>query len=570
MGDVFEYLIDGTSGLAPGGVDGKALVVGVCSLGRVGKGYLIGKRTDLAATLGVGPLVDRVRDIIATAGQEPVLVAVPVRGQAAGYFSAPLVYGGSGAAPEMIVSGVPQRNADIVIRVATPGVIGTATVEISTDGGTTFGEAQTSAEQMTIGSGEDATGATVLFAASAKLEEGSSYRFVARTAIGPVSRVGDAASPLIEVSGNVLAGVELVVQIVKGGARNAGTYRLSTDGGDNFGKVRTIPFSGAAPLDEGPTVTFPEGVYVGGVTYTCRILPPQPSIVDVMSALESPLALYDVEFVHVVGPSDSVDWAAAAAKTDELWNAHRPTYFKTEARLPYDDEDLNDYAAYLLAERQGFSSRFVQVCCQFGEITETSGQRKLRNWAGLQSGRVMSIPVQRATGRVRDGNISQGALPDGWEAVQSTLEDAGYLTAKKYAGLEGVYWGDSRTMADDTSDFRYEEVLRTVFKAVRLLRIAALKSMYDEAGDPLLGDNAGGLAYLKAQLENALATMTKAVPPELIDYVVTLPPSQDIVNNGVAVEHTLIGVPIIRKIKLYASYVYAGSTLDPRSIKESA
>ena len=288
-----------------------------------------------------------------------------------------------------------------------------------------------------------------------------------------------------------------------------------------------------------------------------------------MSALESPLAVYDVEFVHVVGPSDSVDWAAAAAKTDELWNAHRPTYFKMEARLPYDDEDLNDYAAYLLAERQGFSSRFVQVCCQFGEITETSGQRRLRNWAGLQSGRVMSIPVQRATGRVRDGNISQGALPDGWEAVQSTLEDAGYLTAKKYAGLQGVYWGDSRTMTDDTSDFRYEEVLRTVFKAVRLLRIAALKSMYDEAGDPLLGDNAGGLAYLKAQLENALATMTKAVPPELIDYVVTLPPGQDIVNNGVAVEHVLIGVPIIRKIKLFASYVYAGSAFDPR-IKESA
>lgn len=569
MGDVFEYLIDGTSGLAPGGVDGKALVVGVCSLGRVGKGYLIGKRTDLAATLGVGPLVDRVRDIIATAGQEPVLVAVPVRGQAAGYFSAPLVYGGSGAAPEMTVSGVPQRNADIVIRVATPGVIGTATVDISTDGGTTFGEAQTSAEQMTIGSGEDATGATVLFAASAKLEEGSRYRFVARTAIGPVSRVGDAASPLIEVSGNALAGVELVVQIVKGGARNAGTYRLSTDGGDNFGKVRTIPFNGTVTLDEGPTVTFPEGGYVGGVTYACRILPPQPSIVDVMSALESPLALYDVEFVHVVGPSDSVDWAAAAAKTEELWNLHRPTYFKTEARLPYDDEDLNDYAAYLLAERQGFSSRFVQVCCQFGEITETSGQRKLRNWAGLQSGRVMSIPVQRATGRVRDGNISQGTLPEGWEAVQSTLEDAGYLTAKKYAGLQGVYWGDSRTMADDTSDFRYEEVLRTVFKAVRLLRIAALKSMYDEAGDPLLGDNAGGLAYLKAQLENALATMTKAVPPELIGYVVSLPPGQDVVNNGVAVEHTLIGVPIIRKIKLYASYVYAGSAFDPR-IKESA
>ena len=58
MGDVLQYLIDGTSGIVTGGVDGKALVAGVCSKGIVGKAYLIGKRTDLAAMLGTGPLVD--------------------------------------------------------------------------------------------------------------------------------------------------------------------------------------------------------------------------------------------------------------------------------------------------------------------------------------------------------------------------------------------------------------------------------------------------------------------------------------------------------------------------------
>ena len=45
---------------------------------------------------------------------------------------------------------------------------------------------------------------------------------------------------------------------------------------------------------------------------------------------------------------------------------------------------------------------------------------------------------------------------------------------------------------------------------------------------------------------------------------IVIPPGQDIVNNGVAVEMTLIGIPIIRTIKLYASYVYAGSSFDPR------
>ena len=39
---------------------------------------------------------------------------------------------------------------------------------------------------------------------------------------------------------------------------------------------------------------------------------------------------------------------------------------------------------------------------------------------------------------------------------------------------------------------------------------------------------------------------------------------QDIANNGVAVDITLIGIGIIRQIKLYPRYVYAGSTFDPR------
>lgn len=93
MGDVLTYLIDGTSGLAPGGVDGKALVAGVCSRGTVGKAYLVGKRTNLEDMLGTGPLTDHVRDMLVTGGQEPVLVAVPVRGQQSGYITDPVVTG---------------------------------------------------------------------------------------------------------------------------------------------------------------------------------------------------------------------------------------------------------------------------------------------------------------------------------------------------------------------------------------------------------------------------------------------------------------------------------------------
>lgn len=563
MGDVLHYLIDGTSGIVSGGVDGKAIVAGVCSAGKVGKAYLVGKRTDLGSMLGSGPLVERVRDMLITGGQEPYIVAVPVQGQPGSYISGLSM---TGAAVPATVSGYPSINADVVVRVATGGNIGTATLEISTDGGKTFAAAVLAAVQNTVSAGGVPTGATLVFDAGAKLVQGSVYAFTVRCAVGPVYKIGDAGSPMptiTEQASGVLAGAELVVQIVKGGDRNVGTYRLSSDGGDNYGQARTIPVNGVVELDGfGVKLDFPAGSYTAGTTYTCRLLPPTPSIVDVLDALESPLAIYDVEFVRVVGPSDSVDWAAAEAKAEDLWNRQRPTYFKLETRLPYDGEDLNDYAAALLVERQGFAGRFVTVCAQFGEIVDTTGATRLRNAADLQAGRVTSIPVQRATGRVKDGPISQLTLPEGWEAVQPTLEDAGYQTAKKYAGLEGAYWGDSRTMAEDTSDMQYEEVLRTVFKAVRLTRKAALMSMYDEAGDPLRPDSESGLAYLKSNLENALDVMVGA--KELAAYVVEIPSGQDIVNNGVSVEITLIGIPIIREIKLYNRYTYAGSNFDPR------
>lgn len=216
MGEVLEFLIDGTSGLAPGGADGKAIVAGVCSKGTVGKGYLVGKQSNLAALLGTGPLTDRVRDMLATGGQNPVLVAVPVQGQAGGYISAPTV---SGSTVQARVSGLPARNADVVVRVATAGALGTAKVEISTDGGKTYGQAQPCTAQLPIGTGQSATGATLCFNEDAVLEGGALYRFAVRCAVGHVLRVGDAASPLLEaaaLSGGVLGGAELVIQIVKG------------------------------------------------------------------------------------------------------------------------------------------------------------------------------------------------------------------------------------------------------------------------------------------------------------------------------------------------------------------
>lgn len=558
MKDVLEFLVDGTSGLAPGGVEGACIVTGVCSLGEPGKAYLLGKSSNLEALLGVGPLVDRLRDLFATGGQNPLVIAVPVAGLAGGYVT-PVEHAGEG--PDGSVSGAAAGNAEAVVEIVDAGAPGAATYKLSQDGGAIFG-----APAAVPANGQIAIGATgiMLVLAAGNLEAGDTYTFLVRAPIGPIEKVG--AGPDITLAGVPAAAADVVMEILQAGGRNEGTYRLSLDGGDSWGVERTLPVDGAIAVGStGVTITWPDQDAVLGNTYRVAVLAPVPSISAVLAALEQPLSLYDVEFVHVVGPSDSADWAALGAKADTLWNLHRPTFFLAETRLPYANEDLDDFAAALVAEKAGFAHRFVAAVAAFGEISDVTGQRLTRNAAGLASGRLLAIPVMRALGRVRDGNISQLALPILYtEAHQSMLESVGYITARRYAGLSGVYWGDERTLAEVTSDYQYLTVLRVVFKAVRKARIAALKSMYDEAGDPIMEGGAVGLEYLKTNIETALNTMVAAVPKEMADKVVEIPPGQDIVNNGVAVEMDLIGIPIIRQIKLFARYVYAGGAFDPR------
>jgi len=557
MRDVLEFLVDGTSGLSPGGVDGACIVVGVCSQGEVGKGYLLGKSSDLEALLGVGPLVDRLRDLFATGGQAPVAIAVPVAGLSGAYATAVEQFG---TGPLGSISGVVAESADVVVRIAAGGAPGVATCELSVDGGSNFDVAVTVPVNGQIAIGT--TGMTLAFAAG-DLVAADEYSFLIRSDIGPISHVG--LGPEISAAGSPLAAADVQLLITGAGGRNVGSYQMTLDG-DNFGPERTIPVDGLIAVGtSGVVITVPDEDMALGDSYSFQILAPVPSISAVLTALEQPLSLYDIEFVYVVGASDSADWAAMGAKADELWNLHRPTFFLCESRLPYANDTLDDWVAALIAEKQSFAHRFVSCVTAHGEVADTTGKRLTRNWAGLFAGRLLAIPVMRAPGRVRDGGISQGSLPaDYTEGHQSQLEANGFVTAKHYAGLKSAYWGDEKTLADVTSDYQYLTVLRTVFKAVRKARIAALKSMYDEAGDPVAEGGAAGLNYLKANIETALNTMVAAIPAEMAAGLVNIPVGQDIVNNGVAVELDLIGIPIIRKIKLFARYIYAGSGFDPR------
>lgn len=557
--DVFEVLVNGTSGIISGNVSGSVVEAGVCSLGTVGKIYYVDRRTDLKSLLGTGPLIDRLNDTFKACKKDDIKVmAVPVLGHAAELISD---VSQSGNGPTATVSGVAGENADVAVSVVDAGSLGTATYKLSTDGGDNWGSAsQVPADgQIAVGT----TGTTLIIAAGS-LEAGTEYSYALRMGIGPITKIGD--GPDITTSGTVKRGAQVELVIVKAGSPNEGQYKLSIDGGDNFSPYKTLPVDKVIAVeDTGVTITLADSAYVLGDTYSFELEEPVPTISDVITAVNLALETVNPEMIHVCGALDSVGWMALSTLALDLFAAHKPTLITCEARTPYEGETHDDWTTWLLNERDGVALDFVGVCAGYGEIVDRNGYSTVRNAGGLLVGRIISIPVQRDIGRIKTGALVGLTLIDGYkDSMQSNLEDAGYITLTRYEGLEGVYWGTAMIMAEPTSDYQRIEIVRTVFKGLRLMRVQALKSLKDELGDPLQGQDASGLAYLRTDLETALDTMVKAMPPELAGRQINIPMDQDFVNNGVGVEATMIGIPIIDKITLFTNYAYAGTRFDPR------
>jgi hypothetical protein len=132
--------------------------------------------------------------------------------------------------------------------------------------------------------------------------------------------------------------------------------------------------------------------------------------------------------------------------------------------------------------------------------------------------------VQRSVGRVIDGPLPMvtGLKPDGLnDAHVDLLDNTGkYITARTIVGLPGVFVTNGRMKVAETSDFRWVEWRRVMDKACREVRLAALKSLQQEA-------TPGGIEALKSDLQQPLNIMRGA--GEIADGKVTIPDNQDFI-----------------------------------------
>lgn len=326
---------------------------------------------------------------------------------------------------------------------------------------------------------------------------------------GKVTHTGKGTGT-VAISGSPNNAYDILIRVTESGALNETAVTCSTNGGYSYGTEETIPINGEKELTgTGVKVTF-EGEFTEGDIYQFQTTAPAVSNSAVLKAVES---LYnsalEFEFIHIVGPSARALWAALAASANLYLSQYkRPVFFLCEARYKTDEESLDEYCTALKAEGKGIDSYYIQVCSAWSQYTRWDGREQCINNAGIVAGLYGIAGVAQSIGRVDTFSISEAKMtrlmPEGIEDYISELDDAGYLTWRKYYGIDGCYVNNARVLCREGSDYRYAEHVRVLNKMIREIykRAVNMVQMDISASDDMETDINNILETLNIPLED--------------------------------------------------------------------
>lgn len=372
--------------------------------------------------------------------------------------------------------------------------------------------------------------------------------------IGAITKTGTGTGTQA-TAGTPKRAVHVIVIATLDGGNGVAQVKYSLDGGAKYSDPATIPANGQVTLgDTGTRLDFTNaGVPADSVDigdqWVFHVTEPKSSFAQVLTDIAAAMMAYSPQIVYVVGASDSVDWAAAASEASDLWDAGSPTWFLMESDLPdlLTSETLDAWVTSLVGAV--FGDLWVSVSAALGMVySAVTGETQRRNLAGINLGRLAGIGTQASISRVSDGPLPNVTLVSGYTNTHArNLDNAGYTAVRFYNGLSGVYFANGRMKAAAVSDYRFQEIARVAHKAARETRVEGLQGLGRDV-------DAAGIADMKARMERPLDRMMAMKPPEILGYELTIPPGQDIVNNGLVYQLRLDGVPIVRSITIYQSF----------------
>lgn len=359
---------------------------------------------------------------------------------------------------------------------------------------------------------------------------------------------GEKAGTGITLSGNPTNIFDIKIEIINEGDRNSGTFKyyLNDIGSDEY----TIPLDGSFEIeDTGLNIEFDAASFSEGDYIIYSTTAPKMSNQGVLEAIYNIRNLnLNFEFFHIVGESTKSLWAALVVEGERFFDIYfKPCGFVCETRCIKPDEKLHEYMQYFREEKKGIVSRNLQVVS--ARITYTRDGRDVNiNAASIIMGLHARARVQQSIGEtaVYDIKGATKLLPEGIEDYISDLDDLGYTTLREYVGIEGIFVNNSRTFAQEGSDYAYTERVRAMYKAVRETRKTALLRMHTQVDIDNLE------ASLKAIVEFINVPVERMVSQkELSSARVEIPEGQDILGTE-KLYYKIRAVPIgiLREIEI--------------------
>jgi hypothetical protein len=345
---------------------------------------------------------------------------------------------------------------------------------------------------------------------------------------------GNTGVGTVAASGSPRNEYDAAVEILSDGVLNTAAFRVVVDGLP--GKRITVPEDGAYEIPgTGVTLTFNpnEGQFKEGDAFTFTAAAPEAANGEVLEAVTTILeAKLAIEWIAVAGVSASPLWAALAAKAEGAEGIYQYLFFIAQARYKAEGETLDQWTNALAgAERGTVGSTRLQVCAGWIEEADSSGQIDIRGLIGVYCGKLASRGVHQGPDAVRYGGISAAAAlkPDGInDGHIETLKNAGYVTARTFAGLNGIYITSGQMMSEAGSDYDLVERRRVMDKACRQVYAAQLPFVNDtikvgKDGSP------EGLKMIIAQSEAPLNIMV--TDEEISSGSVAVPEGQNILST---------------------------------------
>lgn len=474
--DVTVTFQDGALGVAPPNTNNVQLKIGPAALGIVNTMYSAADLPTLQRTLGnLGSLVESAAVSISDAGG-PLWVC-PVNPSTLGTVSA-VTKVGAGAETMTAAVGPPVA---AILRVVNAGAVGTSTLQLSTDGGVTYGAPFASAAGPAAIPGYS----LCLVSMSGNAVSGDTYSIPVNN--GSVVHTGGGALAITVSSSSCVDSYSVVCTITVAGALGTAQFTYSLDGGNTVSANNLIPGTGVFAIpNTGIVVTF-VGTSTVGDYFTFTSAAPAFSGSDVTTALNACVATVNQFFLaHIVGaPASSAAGNTLLATLDGLMTSAANGYrFARCVMENPQDTDANIVSAYASASslRVGVGAGFYQ------QISPINGTKLNRNVAWKATARLARISPGEDPSRVASGSLPgvPGLVRD--EALTPSLDAARFITMRSIIGRQGYYLTNYKNQAPNGSDYTYGVNGRVMDIYAASLRNALLQYLNDSVRtDPNTG-----------------------------------------------------------------------------------